>query len=163
MKQIIIINGTYGFRPQPGIVESKSPRDPAFSVDDAEADRLVAMGVASLAGADKDPEDIAAFINPDDQRDSDGVDGDDTSGDDTDGDDIGDDDTRDDAEPIVYNTDMKVDELKEVARKVGATEEDLAPLYYKKDVIGLIDKILAEIGGSEDHEGAPELGAADPV
>ncbi len=159
MKQIKIINGTYGFRPSPSVVELKNSRDPAFSVDDAEADRLVAMGVASFAGADTDPATVAEFTDPDDLEDPNGADGDteDPEGGDTE-------DPGADPVPLVYNEDMKLDELKDVARNVGATEDELDALRYKKDVIALIDQIIAEAGtGSEDPEGGPEVGAADPV
>ena len=48
MKQIKIINGTYGFRPQPHVVERKNADDAPFFVEDAEADRLVALKVAVI-------------------------------------------------------------------------------------------------------------------
>lgn len=153
MKQIKIINGTYGFRPSPSVVELKSSRDPAFSVDDAEADRLVAMGVASFAGAGVDPATVADFTDPDDLVDPNGA-----------GSDTEDHEDGGETAPLVYNEDMKLDELKDVARSVGATEDELEALRYKKDVIALIDQIVAEAGtGSEDPEDAPEVGAADPV
>lgn len=153
MKQIKIIKGTYGFRPSPDIVEPKTSRDPAFSVDDAEADRLVTMGVATIAELHEDPDSVAAFTDPDDQEDLD-----DETEDTEDGE--AEDDTEDD-EPLVYNEDMKLDELKNVARSVGASEEELEPLRYKKDVIALIDQIIADAG--DKTEGAPELDATDPV
>lgn len=49
MKLIKIINGTYGFRPQPHVVELKTADDAPFEVDDKEADRLVELGVAAIA------------------------------------------------------------------------------------------------------------------
>lgn len=157
MKQIKITKGTYGFRPSPGIVEPKTSRDPAFSVDDAEAARLVAMGVASVAGSDEDPDAVAAFVEPDDQDGQHDEDNDDH-------DDSYEDDDAEDAEPLVYNEDMKLDELKDVARSVGASEEELTPMRYKKDVIALIDQILEEAStGSEGDDDGPDLGAADPV
>ena len=49
MKLIKIINGTYGFRPQPNVVELKDAGDAPFEVDDKEAARLVDLGVAKIA------------------------------------------------------------------------------------------------------------------
>ena len=49
MKLIKIINGTYGFRPQPHVVELKTADDAPFEVDDVEAARLVELGVAAIA------------------------------------------------------------------------------------------------------------------
>lgn len=49
MKLIKIINGTYGFRPQPYVVEAKTAADAPFEVDDKEAARLVGLGVAVIA------------------------------------------------------------------------------------------------------------------
>ena len=49
MKLIKIINGTYGFRPQPHVVELKTADDAPFEVDDKEAARLVELGVAAIA------------------------------------------------------------------------------------------------------------------
>ena len=137
MKQIKIINGTYGFRPNPPAVEPKTPDDAPFFVEDAEADRLVAMKVAVIvdgaaAPAEKDQQDPAPV----------------------------------DQDALVYNEDMKFDELKEVARSVGATEDELKKLRSKKDAIALIDEIVNEEGDAdldEDPEDAPDLDAADPV
>lgn len=139
MKQIKIINGTYGFRPQPHIVEPKTAEDAPFSVDDAEADRLVSLKVAVIVnGTAAQPEEPAQM-----------------------------DQTPEDLDALVYNEDMKLDELKDVARSVGATDDELKALRSKKDVIALIDEILSEEGGNEpaeeDPEDAPEVGAADPV
>lgn len=50
MKKIKIVNGTYGYRPAPAVVEPKTPEDPAFLVEDQEAARLVALGVAAYVG-----------------------------------------------------------------------------------------------------------------
>ena len=52
MKLIKIINGTYGFRPQPYVVELKTADDQPFEVSDEEADRLIGLGVAALAFGD---------------------------------------------------------------------------------------------------------------
>lgn len=139
MKQIKIINGTYGFRPEPHVVDPKTADDAPFLVEDAEAARLVALKVAAIVDGAAAPAADPAKQDP----------------------------ASDDQDALVYNEDMKLDELKEVARSVGATEDELKSLRSKKDVIALIDEILGEEGGNEpaeeDPEDAPEVGAADPV
>lgn len=139
MKKIRITNGTYGYRPNGGyVVEPKNAESAPFEVEDAEADRLVARGVAAII------EDTAAVDPP----------------------------AGDPGNALVYNEEMKLDDLKDVAREVGATEDELKPLRSKKEVIALIDKILD--GSDDDDEDdedpagtgdpdAPKLGAADPV
>lgn len=139
MKQIKIINGTYGFRPEPHVVEPKTADDAPFLVEDAEAARLVSLGVAAIV------DEVAAVDPP----------------------------AGDPGSALVYNEEMKLDELKDVAREVGATEDELKPLRSKKEVIALIDKILDGSDDEEDDEDddppasgdpdAPQIGAADPV
>lgn len=139
MKQIKIINGTYGFRPQPYVVERKNADDAPFFVEDAEADRLVALKVAVIVDGAAAPAADPVQMDPE----------------------------TDDQEALVYNEDMKLDELKDVARSVGATEDELKSLRSKKDVIALINEIVAGEGEAdtedEDPEDAPDVSAADPV
>ena len=139
MKQIKIINGTYGFRPQPHVVERKNADDAPFFVEDAEADRLVALKVAVIVDGAAAPAADPVQMDPE----------------------------TDDQEALVYNEDMKLDELKDVARSVGATEDELKSLRSKKDVIALINEIVADEGEAdtedEDPEDAPDVSAADPV
>ena len=139
MKQIKIINGTYGFRTEPHVVEPKTADDAPFLVEDAEAARLVALKVAAIVDGAAAPAADPAQQDP----------------------------ASNDQDALVYNEDMKLDELKEVARSVGATEDELKGLRSKKDVIALIDEIVAEEGDAdltgEDSEDAPDVGAADPV
>ena len=139
MKQIKIINGTYGFRPQPNVVERKNADDAPFFVEDAEADRLVALKVAVIVDGAAAPAADPVQMDPE----------------------------TDDQEALVYNEDMKLDELKDVARSVGATEDELKSLRSKKDVIALINEIVEGEGEAdtedEDPEDAPDVSAADPV
>jgi hypothetical protein len=139
MKQIKIINGTYGFRPQPHVVERKNADDAPFFVEDAEADRLVALKVAVIVDGAAAPAADPVQMDPE----------------------------TDDQEALVYNEDMKLDELKDVARSVGATEDELKSLRSKKDVIALINEIVEGEGEAdtedEDPEDAPDVSAADPV
>ena len=139
MKQIKIINGTYGFRPQPHVVERKNADDAPFFVEDAEADRLVALKVAVIVDGAAAPAADPVQMDPE----------------------------TDDQEALVYNEDMKLDELKDVARSVGATEDELKSLRSKKDVIALINEIVEGEGEAdtedEDPEDAPDVSVADPV
>lgn len=75
MTTIKIINGTYGHRPEgSNYVIPVASGDPAISVDDLEAQRLVDLGVAVIAhpeapanGGDGDsvPAEIAGHLDPD--------------------------------------------------------------------------------------------------
>ena len=57
MRYITIVQGAYGHRRAPGITETKTPTDDPFAVHEAEAARLVKLGVAKLAAAPKgDPD-----------------------------------------------------------------------------------------------------------
>lgn len=47
MKLIHITNGTYGYR-KDGFLDPKTNSDPPFEVDDTEAERLAALGVAEI-------------------------------------------------------------------------------------------------------------------
>lgn len=134
MKLIKIINGTYGFRPQPNVVERKTADDAPFFVEDREADRLVRLGVAAIAG--EKPEAPAPLQAPASEHKPAGV----------------------------YSERMKLSELKDAARAAGAAEIDLKDLRSKKEVIALICELTeedAETGG--DREEAPRIAAADPV
>ena len=66
----------------------------------------------------------------------------------------------------LYTTDMKLADLKEIAKEKGATEEDLKPLNSKAKVIELIEKLLTDAEQTETEEGAedaPDLGDVDGV
>ena len=71
----------------------------------------------------------------------------------------------------LYTTEMKLAELKEIAKTKGATDEDLKPLNSKAKVIELIEKLLKEAAdesNDESEEGesnndAPDLGDDDGV
>ena len=55
MVKIKIINGIYGYRPEGRmIVVPTSPKDPPIGVDEAEAERLVAAGIAQYVDASFD-------------------------------------------------------------------------------------------------------------
>lgn len=60
-----------------------------------------------------------------------------------------------------YNEDMKLDELKAIAKVYGIDDETLKPMRAKKDVIAAIEAKKQEIG--DDDEAPPQIAAADPV
>lgn len=64
-------------------------------------------------------------------------------------------------EPPAYNEDMKLDELKAIAKVYGIDDETLKPMRAKKDVIAAIEAKKQEIG--DDDEAPPQIAAADPV
>lgn len=65
MRYIKIINGTYGYRPNPkGSVRPKTANDEPFAVPDEEAKRLVQMKVAEYADGSFTNEVGAAVANP---------------------------------------------------------------------------------------------------
>lgn len=50
METIKIIRGTYGFKhTENGVISPKTVKDPPFEVDNKEAERLIALGVAACA------------------------------------------------------------------------------------------------------------------
>lgn len=63
-----------------------------------------------------------------------------------------------DGELPEYNEDMKLDDLKEVAKAYGV---DASAIRKKADVIAAIE--AAQQAGDGDGEEPPQLGAADPV
>ncbi len=75
----------------------------------------------------------------------------------------------------LYTDNSSLAELKETAKKLGATDEDLKPLKSKAQVKELIDKLADEIAEGEPVEGpdeseiveaeddAPDLGNDDGV
>ena len=135
MKKIKIINGTYGFRPEPLVVECKTPADPPFFVEDQEATRLVDMGVAEyVSGTTK------ADVQQEGQAD-------------------GSQKTEEatghlDAEQLEG---MDYNELKKLAANMGVKPEG----QKKPDYIAAI--VAAEVEpGDEDDDELPDLSAADP-
>lgn len=155
MKRIIIINGTYGYRPTGTYVEAKRAGDPPFSIADAEADRLIGMGIARLADPVEAPQAAEAPSTPADTA---------------------------PASLPEYSDKMKLTELKEIAKAYGV---DPSSMKSKKEVIEAIEASKAEPAKDinvptteepepdgnaepeddvvEDGEAAPELSAADPV
>lgn len=73
--------------------------------------------------------------------------------------------TDDEADTKLYTPEMKLAELKEIAKEKGATDEDLKPLNSKAKVIELIEKLLAdtEETGAETDDEAPVFDDTDGV
>jgi len=144
MKQIIIINGVYGHNPDGVSVEAKKAGDPPFSVSDAEAARLVGMGVAQIS-------EKASVNKPAVQPETQNVEAPESQND--------------------YNA-MKAADLRQLAISHGMSADDVKALKTKKDVIkALEDADAADIAVEaddepeeiEDDEPAPSIDAADPV
>lgn len=149
---IKIIQGTYGHREGAKIV-AKTSADGPFDVTPEQEERLVGLGVAvhvevQQAAAPEDPKDPPA-TPPATGSGSDDVD-----------------------ELPGYNSEMKLDELKEIAKAYGV---DASSARKKIDVIEMIEaaKSAASDQGDEDPddeapegddgETPPAIGAADPV
>jgi hypothetical protein len=150
---IKIIKGTYGHREGKRIIP-KTPADGPFQATPEQEQRLVKLGVAVYVDAP-----AAAPKAPE---------GTDAGGKDVD-------------ELPAYNIDMKLDELKEIAKAYGV---DASDARKKADVIAMIEAAKAEEleengQDDEDHDGEdqddetpevvddgeepPSLDAADPV
>jgi hypothetical protein len=74
--------------------------------------------------------------------------------------------TEEGADKPLYSADMKLVDLKAIAKEKGATDEDLKHLNSKANVIELIEKLLADAEQTETEEGAedaPDLGDVDGV
>lgn len=159
MKLIKIINGTYGFRPQPYVVELKTADDQPFEVSDEEADRLIGLGVAALAFGD-DSESLQGAMDgmvgqledqpvpPEDPEDPD--------------EDPELEDEADEAnEPAPAAEKMDPEELKQLTNpELGELAKELGiEVKGRPTKADLIDAIMA--AAAEDDE-LPDLGAADP-
>lgn len=71
--------------------------------------------------------------------------------------------TEEGADKPLYSVDMKLADLKEIAKEKGATEEDLKPLNSKAKVIELIEKLLAGEGETETEEVEEDAPTFDKV
>lgn len=64
----------------------------------------------------------------------------------------------------LYTDETSLAELKEIAKKLGATDEELKPIRAKAVAKELIDKLVADAEESEETEDdAPNLGDDDGV
>ena len=170
MKLIKIINGTYGFRPQPYVVELKTADDQPFEVSDEEADRLIGLGVAALAFGD-DSESLQGAMDgmvghledqsvpPEDPEEPD------EDPEEQDADEPEDPEPEDEAdetnEPAPAAEKMDPEELKQLTNpELGELAKELGiEVKGRPTKADLIDAIMA--AAAEDDE-LPDLGAADP-
>jgi len=162
---IKIIQGTYGHREGAKIV-AKTPADDPFGTTPEQEERLVKLGVAvyvetkqSTPEPPKAPEPPKTPEPPKDP----GVPADPGTG-----------SGSENVDKLPeYNAEMKLDELKEIAKAYGV---DASSAYKKVDVIAKIEaaKKAAEDQddedpddetpeGDDDGEAPPTIGAADPV
>lgn len=145
MKQIKIISGTYGFRPEPAVVEAKTPESPAFFVEDQEAARLVGLGVAQYVNelGWKQEADPAPQTDELQEEQSDDTQEPEKAAGHLDAEDL---------EKWNYN------DLKKLAAEMGVNPEGKT----KADYIAAIVAAEVEPGDEDDSDELPELSAADP-
>ncbi|HQD31473.1 MAG TPA: transposase [Clostridiales bacterium] len=154
---IKIIKGTYGYRKGNRIIP-KTPADDPFTATPEQEARLVRLGVAvyvdAPAKAPATPATPAAPKAPENAKTG----------------------SKDVDELPAYNLDMKLDELKEIAKAYGV---DASDARKKADVIAMIEAAKAETQEENDQddedpeneipeayddgEEPPSLDAADPV
>ena len=152
MTTVKIINGIYGYRPNnsPYVVPVSS-RDPAISVDDDEALRLVEIGVAVIVDNEAPSAPVATALTGD--SDSSTID---NSSDDEDG------ESGDPAPGEIVNQfdpeelkGWKMDELKKLAADLGV---DTTGIKKKDDLIQAIKDVVANMPTA-----IPALGIEDVV
>lgn len=144
MKKVRIISGVYCRRISEGITERKTMEDPAFEVEDSEAERLVGLKVARYEDqvADLDTDTTPEPSIHDKAADTDKT-------------------LRPETASIPYNDSMKFDELKRIAREHGISKARLHKMRSKREVISAID-VAVEKASSRKEE-APQIGAANFV
>ena len=159
MKLIKIINGTYGFRPQPYVVELKTADDQPFEVSDEEADRLIGLGVAALAFGDDSESLQGAMDGMVGQLEDQPVPPEDPE--DPDEDPELEDEADETNEPAPAAEKMDPEELKQLTNpELGELAKELGiEVKGRPTKADLIDAIMA--AAAEDDE-LPDLGAADP-
>lgn len=143
MTLIKIINGIYGYHINEAVVEPKTARDPAFLVDDKEAERLVELKVARIVGPDLK----VAPVQPEDVTEDDETE----SGT----------DAFEKSDKADYNENMKLDDLKKVAIDAGASKNKVKKMRTKKEVIAAIEATQEKAAGNQ--EALPQVDAADFV
>lgn len=143
MTLIKIINGIYGYHINEAVVEPKTASDPAFYVDDKEAERLVELNVARII--EPDPE--VAPVQPDDVAENDEAE----SGT----------EAFEESDKADFNESMKLDDLKKIAIDAGASKNKVKKMRTKKEVIAAIEAAQEKAAGKQ--EALPQVDAADFV
>lgn len=149
MKLIKIINGTYGFRPQPYVVELKDAGDPPFEVSDEEAARLIDLGVAAIAFGEDSEQLQAAMDGMVDQLEDQPAPPEDPE----------DEDAEDIAEEPAQSFTREELELLTNPQLAELAEDLGVEVKGRPKKTELVDLILQ--AAAEDDE-LPDLGAADP-
>ena len=145
---IKIINGVFGFNNGTSIVP-KTPKDEPFEAPKNVEERLVKLGVAEyVTKAEAKAEAVVEVAEATEtvaevEEETEATESTEEA--------------TEEAEPIDLQA-LKFDELKELAKKHGATDEDLKPLNSKAKVIELIEKLF-----SEEAEEVPDLNSDDGV
>lgn len=139
---IKIIKGTYGYRKGNRIIP-KTPADDPFTATPEQEARLVRLGVAVYVDAPVEAPTAPTPKAPEKAETG----------------------SKDVDELPAYNIDMKLDELKEIAKAYGV---DASNARKKADVIAMIEAAKAEDQDEtpeayDDGEEPPSLDAADPV
>lgn len=148
--KIVIINGSYGWRKTKDAMPKLIERGGTCEVDEAEAKRLVALGVASIVGEAED--ELVASGSTDESGDAPCVDmpSEENS-------------AEDDAEAHIDAAqlqEMTVAQLKCLASDLGI---DTPRPGKKDDLIAAIVSATVEPGEESAEDDLPDLGAAAPV
>lgn len=156
MSLIKIINGTFGYRPAGSrSIEPKQAGDPPFDVDEKQAQRLVALGVAALVEEPKivHLQPVATTLSgevgsgPSDPLPigDDGAEGAEAT-----------------REKPAYNTEMKANELRALMVEHGLK---VKPGMSKADMVEALDTHFADdtFDAADDGEAPPTITPEDPV
>ncbi len=159
MKNIKIIRGAYGHRPEGSrLTVTKTPTDPPFSVNDAEAARLSKMGVAAIDNGQLTMDNQDAGSRRGDSQSPETPPGGTTAG------------TAGDAP---YSVDMTAAELKEAMKAAGLT---VKARMSKAEMVAALTAATAvnseqitdnsqtgEDGGEDDEDDEPDLDGGDDI
>ena len=158
---IKLIKGNYGLYDKHTVV-LKTPLDKPFSIaKKGEEQRLVDKGIAVFVDVEEPqaPAQLTELAEQtqiaDAQNDGNGEV--DNAGD---GENQGE-ESGEEKEVALYTDATKFDELKEIAKGLGATDEDLKPLNSKDKVKALIDELAAKKAGEADNAGDGEENGED--
>lgn len=141
MKRVKITDGTYGFKPDGALFVKSIHMGEVVEVSDAEASRLIKLGVGACVGEVKEEKAFEPVATP--------IGG-------SRADEAGDNNNED--EHPAYSVDMKVDQLREVMTTMGV---EIAAGMTKADMVAALDAHFAS--SSDDKEQPPEFEAESPI
>lgn len=154
MRTIKIINGVYGHRSAGSkFIEPKRAGDPPFQVEDAKAERLVALKIAEYTDIVSKlvPAGVATASEDTNRQ---------KTGDYITNDRNGSDDKVEHPEAPKYNVEMKASELRELMEGCGLTYK---VGMSKADMVATLDAYFGDEVEDEDEDTPPDLGAEDPI